>query len=96
MLTPHAPAPAVIEEDRQGSADQTIGRWVVLYIAIISGEDADTLDLSAPLSYFDVDSLDAVEMAFEFEKKFAREVDPEIFMDSDRTIVQLIEALAVG
>lgn len=70
-----------------------VGRWVALYVATVAGEDADALDLHAPMSVHDLDSVDAVEMVMEFEKAFACEADPEQVLRGDRTLAELIEVL---
>ncbi|MFY9290615.1 MAG: hypothetical protein WAP03_07970 [Methylorubrum rhodinum] len=67
-----------------------VGRWVALYVATVAGEDADALDLHAPMS---VHELDSVDMAMEFEKAFACEADPEQFLRGDRTLAESIETL---
>jgi len=70
-----------------------VGRWAILYVATVAGEDSDTLDLEAPMSVHDFDSVDAVEMAMEFEQAFGCEADPEQFLRGDHTLADLIERL---
>lgn len=70
-----------------------VGRWAALYVATVAGEKADALDLHAPMSVHDFDSVDAVEMAMAFEKAFACEADPEQFLRGDHTLAELIEGL---
>ncbi len=71
-----------------------IGRWVVVYIASVVGQKSELLDLDAPMAIYDFDSIDAVEMAFEFERTFGREVDPHVLLQSDQTVGGLIAHLS--
>ena len=75
------------------AVDSRIERWLVVYIAVITGEDSDSVDVGAPLSRFDLDSVDAVEMAQEFEKAFARRIGPEFFLQGDQSLRQLVPRL---
>jgi acyl carrier protein len=79
------------EESHMGDLD--VRRWILVYVATIVGEDSDSLDIHAPLSRYDFDSLDAVEMAVAFEKTFGRETHPELFLRSDQTIAGLTAVL---
>ncbi|WP_018389704.1 acyl carrier protein [Ancylobacter sp. FA202] len=64
-------------------------RWIVIYLAVISGEDSETIDLDSHLSHFDIDSVDAVEMALQFETTFNRPIGAEFFLVSELTIREL-------
>lgn len=68
---------------------ETLQRWLQVYIATIVGDAADSLDLSDPLSEYDLDSIDAVTMALEMEQKFNIEVHPETFLASERSITEI-------
>ncbi|WP_428028797.1 acyl carrier protein [Ancylobacter sp.] len=72
-----------------------IGRWIIVYLAVISGEDSDAIALDANLSAFDIDSVDAVEMAMQFEKAFNCQIGAEFFLRDEATIQQLADELAV-
>lgn len=67
-----------------------VERWILLHLAGLAGEPADSLDRSRPMGSFDVDSFDAVEMAFAIEKAFGVEVDPEFFLIRVDTLDQVI------
>lgn len=68
-------------------------RWVIVYVAAVSGEKSDDIDPDEPMSIYDFDSIDAVEMAMEFERKFDRPTEPELFLRSDQSLNQLVAAL---
>ncbi|MDQ0347348.1 acyl carrier protein [Ancylobacter vacuolatus] len=68
---------------------ERVRRWIVIYLAVISGEDSDTIDLDSRLSHFDIDSVDAVEMALQFETTFNRPIGAEFFLVSELTIREL-------
>ncbi len=59
-----------------------IDRWVVVYISSVVGISSEEIDLHEMMSIYDFDSIDAVEMALEFERTFSREVDPHVFPPS--------------
>lgn len=68
-----------------------VARWIILHLAMLGGEPADTLDLARSIDSFDVDSFDAVEMAFAIEKAFGAEVDPEYFLNRSATVAEVID-----
>ena len=67
-----------------------VARWIVLHLAILSGEPADDIELTGTLDEFDIDSFDAVEMAFGIEQTFGTEIDPEFFLNRSDTVEQVI------
>ncbi|NYZ11328.1 acyl carrier protein [Azospirillum sp. RWY-5-1] len=71
-----------------------VNRWIMVHVATLLGVDSGTIDPAAPLSTYDLDSVDAIEMAMQFECAFGRAIHPEIFMDGDRSIDALAEQLA--
>lgn len=71
-----------------------IERWMVLYVAIVVGVDADDLDPGSPLASHDLDSVDAVNMALEFEDAFSLEIGPETFLDGDATLAAIAARVA--
>ena len=76
------------------SADaERVRRWVVVYIGVLVGEDSDSIDMDAPFSRFDLDSVDAVEMAAEFEKAFGCDVGPEFFLQSKPSLREMVPQL---
>ena len=75
---------------------QEIARWLVLYLSVLTGLEADDVDPDAPLGDFDLDSHDAVEMAFQFESAFAADVPPETFLRGDRSIAAIAADLAAS
>lgn len=66
-----------------------IQRWIVVYLAVISGEDSASIDIDASLAAYDIDSVDAVEMALQFEKAFGREIGAEFFLRSEPSLREL-------
>lgn len=72
----------------------TVNRWITVHVATLLGVDSGTIDPAAPLSTYDLDSVDAVEMAMRFECAFGRPIHPESFMDGDRSITSLAQQLA--
>jgi acyl carrier protein len=72
---------------------ERIRRWVVVYLGVLVGEDSRSIDIDVPFSRFDLDSVDAVEMAAEFEKAFRCEVGPEFFLQSAPTIRAMVPRL---
>ncbi|HMN88179.1 MAG TPA: acyl carrier protein [Bauldia sp.] len=74
--------------------EQKIGRWVVIYLAVLSGRNSDSIDLDARFAEFDIDSVDAVEMATEFEKAFGVGIGPEFFLRGDQSVRDMVEELA--
>jgi acyl carrier protein len=80
-----------------GQADpERIHRWIVVYLAVLVGRSSDTIDSDSPLSDFDLDSVDAVEMAAEFEKAFGLGIGPEFFLRGEPTVRDMVEALVEG
>ena len=78
----------------QASLDsERVLRWIVVYLAVISGEDSDTIDPDMPLSHFDLDSVDAVEMALQFETTFDRQIGAEFFLAANATVRGLDELI---
>jgi acyl carrier protein len=75
---------------------ERVRRWIVVYLAVISGEDSDTIDADMPLSHFDIDSVDAVEMALQFETTFDRRIGAEFFLVAERTIRDLAEQIVAN
>ena len=71
-----------------------IARWVVIYLAVLSGRSSDSIDLDTRFAEFDIDSVDAVEMATEFEKAFGVGIGPEFFLRGDRSVRDMVEDLA--
>ena len=84
---------AVSIEGHSSADTERIRRWVVVYIGVLVGEESDSIDMDAPFSRFDLDSVDAVEMAAEFEKAFGCEVGPEFFLQSTPSIRDMVPRL---
>lgn len=72
---------------------ESVGRWIVVYLAVLIGEDSASIDWDAPFSSFDLDSVDAVEMAAQFEKAFGCEIGPEFFLQSTPTVRDMVPRL---
>jgi acyl carrier protein len=73
-----------------------IQRWVVVYLAVLTGRDSDHIDIDTPFSRFDIDSVDAVEMAAEFEKAFGYGIGPEFFLQSVPSVREMVEHLSAA
>lgn len=67
-----------------------VERWIVLHLAMLVGEPADSLDHASQMACFDVDSFDAVEMAFAIEKEYGVEIDPELFLNRLDTLASVL------
>lgn len=70
-----------------------IERWLMLHLATLAGEPVERIDPGAPLSVHDLDSFDAIHMALEIREIFGCDVDPELFMARDRTVMELAALL---
>jgi acyl carrier protein len=75
------------------ASEQKIGRWVVIYLAVLSGVDSDSIDLDTRFAEFDIDSVDAVEMAAEFAKAFGVDIGPEFFLRGDQPVRHMVDEL---
>jgi len=75
-------------------AELRIGRWVQIYLAVLSGVGSESIDVETRFDDFEIDSVDAVEMAAEFEKAFGVDVGPEYFLRGERTVREMVEDLA--
>lgn len=73
---------------------EALSRWIKVYLATVVGDPADSIDSSAPLSEYDLDSIDAVTMALEMEKMFDISVHPETFLDGDASIDDIVEQMS--
>ena len=69
-----------------GADESRLRRWIVVYLAVLVGQDSDAIDIDIPFRHFDLDSVDAVEMASEFEKAFGYAIGPEFFLNGDTTV----------
>ncbi|WP_049976451.1 acyl carrier protein [Azospirillum sp. B506] len=69
---------------------------MMAYLATICGEAAERMDPGQPLAVYDLDSVDAVEMALEMEKAFRIVLDPEIFLDTATSIAAIATAIATA
>ena len=72
----------------------SISRWLVVYLAVLTGQDSDSIDLSQQIADFDLDSLDAVELAAQFEKTFGHELDVELFLQGAKSLGDVVTAMA--
>lgn len=70
-----------------------VERWLRLYLAVLSGDPVESVDLNAPLSVHDLDSFDAIQMTLELEKKFGCHVEPELFLETDKSVAEIAETL---
>ena len=55
---------------------------------------SDSIDIDRPLADFELDSVDAVELASEFERAFGHELDPEFFLDGSQSLRKVVAKLA--
>jgi acyl carrier protein len=75
---------------------ETLIRWMKLHLATVLGEPVEQIATDACLSDFDLDSIDAVTMAFEMEERFGIPVNPETFMEGDLQIGQIAAKISQG
>ena len=68
-------------------------QWMTAYIATVTGISSDIIRPAEPMRTYDLDSLDAVEMALDFERMYGLAVHPEFFMDGAASIESLVESL---
>ena len=71
-------------------------RWLVVYLAVLTGEDSEAIDIDMPLARFDLDSVDAVEMASQFEKTFGCQIGPEFFLQGEPSVRALVPRLVAA
>jgi acyl carrier protein len=64
--------------------------WMKAYLATVVGERSENIDTQDPLSAYDLDSIDAVTMALEMEKALGNPVHPEMFLDNNASIDDVI------
>lgn len=64
--------------------------WVIRYIARLLGLESHNVDLNKGLAEYNLDSVDGVIMAGEFEKYFDVEIDPATFFEFT-TFQQMID-----
>lgn len=81
-------------EESPVPAAAAVHRWITVYVATLLGMQSDRIDPTAPLATYDLDSVDAVEMAMQFECAFSRPIHPETFMVGDQSIDALAKRLA--
>ncbi len=79
-----------------GADEARVRRWIVVYLAVLVGQDSDGVDIDMPFRHFDLDSVDAVEMASEFEKAFGYAIGPEFFLNGDTTVRDMAGDLVNG
>lgn len=77
----------------QSDREAVLG-WAVPYIATLVGRPAEDISPSDELSVFDLDSVDAVEMALNFEEHFGFAINPETFLDGRTTLDAISRALS--
>lgn len=74
-------------------SQESLKRWLQVYIATILGEPSETIATNEALSTFDLDSIDSVTMAIELEKRFAIQVLPEIFLSRELSLDDIVKQL---
>ncbi|PWC40605.1 acyl carrier protein [Azospirillum sp. TSO35-2] len=80
---------ATADLDRDG-----LQRWMMAYLATICGLAADRMDPAQALAVYDLDSVDAVEMALELEKAFGIALHPETFLDTATSVAAIADHVA--
>ena len=61
--------------------------WLKIYLADMINEPSESFDGSAKLSYFDLDSIDAVTLTTDLEDRLRVSIHPELLLDEERTIL---------
>ncbi|EGV27895.1 phosphopantetheine-binding protein [Thiorhodococcus drewsii AZ1] len=74
------------------SAD-ALRRWLTVYLATVIGEPSESIDTRVALSTYDLDSIDAVTMAIELEKKFTLKVHPDLFLLGHSSVEDVVAEL---
>lgn len=82
--------------DNETPGRDSLQRWMMAYLATICGEVADRMDPGQPLAAYDLDSVDAVEMALEMEKAFGIVLHPETFLDTTISVAAIATEIAAG
>ncbi len=72
---------------------QDLADWMILYVAVLIGEPSESLSLETPLAEYDFDSIDAVNMALELQDRMDTPVDTELFLDSSRSLLEVLNSL---
>lgn len=72
--------------------DQILRR-VTLNFAVVSGRPSESVAPDETIGSFDIDSVDAIEMAMQMERELGYEIDPELFLRGDLTLGAVAEAL---
>jgi acyl carrier protein len=67
----------------------TLTHWMKEYLSELIGEPLETIDIEAPLSYFDLDSIDAVNMALTLGEVTGVDIHPGTFLDDNSSISDL-------
>ncbi len=70
-----------------------LANWMILYVAVLIGDPPETLSLDTPISEYDFDSIDAVNMALAVEEKCGTSVDAELFLNGDASLLDILDAL---
>lgn len=77
-------------------AMQAVYGWMVTYLAALTGRDSGEIAPTDRLSAFDLDSVDAVEIALHFEQGFGFAINPETFLVGDLPLAEIAGRLAAG
>lgn len=85
---------ATADLDRKNLDSDSLQRWMMAYLATICGDAADRMDPGQPLAVYDLDSVDAVEMALETEKAFGIVLHPETFLDTTTSVAAIANSIA--
>lgn len=72
--------------------DQILRR-VTVNFAVISGRPSESIEPSETVGSFDIDSVDAIEVAMQMERELGCEIDPELFLRGEATLGALADAM---
>ncbi|MDJ0930289.1 MAG: acyl carrier protein [Breoghania sp.] len=67
--------------------------WLHLHVATALSESSEAVDVNVPLTKFDLDSVDSVMMAVDLEKRFSVPVHPELFLNADKSLVEVADLI---
>lgn len=76
--------------------EQAVYGWMVTYLAVLTGRESGGIVPTDRLSAFDLDSVDAVEMALHFEQEFGFAINPETFLVGDLPLAEIAGQLVAS
>ena len=72
---------------------ESLTPWIKTYLAELIGEPIETINVNESLSYFDLDSVDAVTMGLRLEDEFGIAIHPETFLNENASLADVIKEI---